>query len=76
MEQIMREVLSISLNKELKTKVEKAAERFHISKSELIKKAIEKYIAHEELREIRNILIPLAEKAGYYTDDDIFNDIS
>ena len=43
---------------------------------EYIKKAIEKYIAHEELKEIRNILIPYAEKAGYFTDEDIFKDIS
>jgi len=72
----MREILSVSLDKTLKDKVVKAAEKFHISKSELIKKAIEKYIAHEELREIRNILIPHAEKAGYFADNDIFKDIS
>jgi metal-responsive CopG/Arc/MetJ family transcriptional regulator len=72
----MREVISISIDKSLKEKVEKAAGRFNISKSELIKKAIEKYIAHTELREIREILIPQAEKEGFYTDDDIFNEIS
>jgi metal-responsive CopG/Arc/MetJ family transcriptional regulator len=72
----MREVLSISLEKSLKDKVEEAAGKYHISKSELIKKAIEKYIAHAELREIRDMLVPRAEKAGYYTDEDIFNDIS
>ncbi len=72
----MREVLSISIDKTLKQKVEKAADMLHVSKSELVKKAIEKYIAHEELRELRSILVPLGEKAGYFTDEDIFNDIS
>jgi metal-responsive CopG/Arc/MetJ family transcriptional regulator len=72
----MREVLSISIDKILKEKVEEAAVKYHVSKSELIKKAIEKYIAHEELREIRNLLVPRAEKAGYFTDEDIFNKIS
>lgn len=72
----MREVLSISIDKTLKQKVAKAADMLHLSKSELVKKAIEKYIAHEELRELRSILVPLGEKAGYFTDEDIFNDIT
>ncbi len=72
----MREILSISINKSLKNKVEKAAKSFKMSKSELVKKAIEKYIAHEELNEIRSILVPYGEKTGYFTDDDIFKDIS
>jgi predicted transcriptional regulator len=72
----MREILSISLDKSLKDKVEKTAERLNVSKSELVKKAIEKYIAHEDLKDIRSILLPYAEKAGFYTDEDVFNHIS
>ena len=72
----MREVFSISIEKSLKQKVDKAAKMLHVSKSELVKKALEKYIAHEELKELRAMLIPLGEKAGFLTDEDIFNDIS
>ena len=72
----MREILTISVNKGFKRTVEKAAEMLRVSKSELVKKAVEKYIAHEELRTIRTILVPYGEKAGYYTDEDIFNEIS
>lgn len=72
----MREILSISIDKNLKNRVEEASVKYKISKSELIKKAIEKYIAHTELREIRNILVPRGEEAGYYTDEDVFDDIS
>ena len=72
----MREILSISIDAKLKSKVEKAAEKFNVSKSELVKKAIEKYILHEEFQEIRSTLIPYGEKAGYYTDEDIFRDFS
>jgi metal-responsive CopG/Arc/MetJ family transcriptional regulator len=72
----MREILTISVDKALKTKVEKAAKRLKVSKSELVKKAIEKYIAKEELHELRALLIPYAEKAGYFTDEDVFKDIS
>ena len=72
----MREILSISLDKSLKNKIEKPATKLSVSKSELVKKAIEKYISHEELKEIRSILVPYGEKSGYYTDEDIFNEIS
>jgi metal-responsive CopG/Arc/MetJ family transcriptional regulator len=72
----MRQILTISIDKALKTKVEKTAKMLKVSKSELVKKAIEKYIAHEELSYIRSTLLPYGEKAGYYTDEDVFNDIS
>jgi len=72
----MREILSISLDKNLKNKIEKTASKLSVSKSELVKKAIEKYISHEELKDIRSVLVPYGEKSGYYTDEDIFNEIS
>ncbi|HNR88853.1 MAG TPA: ribbon-helix-helix protein, CopG family [Spirochaetota bacterium] len=72
----MREILTISIDKHLKRKVEKAAGMLHVSKSELVKKAIEKYIAHEELRVIRETLVPYGEKSGCFTDEDIFNSVS
>jgi len=72
----MREVLTISIEKNLKRKVQKTAEMLKVTKSELVKKAIEKYIAHEDLREIRSILVPYGEKAGFFTDEDVFNVIS
>ena len=72
----MRQILTISIDSKLKKKVDKAASRFKISKSELVKKAIEKYIIQKEFQELRNILIPYGEKAGFFTDDDIFKEIS
>ncbi len=72
----MREILSVSIDEKLNKKVIKAAKRFKLSKSDLVKLALEKYIAHEDLRELRAILVPYAEKRGYLSDEDIFNDIS
>ena len=40
----MREILTISIDSKLKEEVEKAAVTFNVSKSELVTKAIEKYI--------------------------------
>jgi len=72
----MREILTISIDSKLKNKIAKAASKFNVSKSELVKKAIEKYIVHEEFKELRSILVPYAEKAGYFTDEDIFEHFS
>jgi len=72
----MRAIVSISLDKTMKKKLDEASKKLHISKSEIVQKALEKYISHEEFRELRSILVPYAEKAGYFTDEDIFNDVS
>lgn len=72
----MREVVSISLDEKMKKKLDDASMKFHVSKSEIVQKALEKYIAHENFRELRSILVPYAEKAGFYTDEDVFNEIS
>jgi metal-responsive CopG/Arc/MetJ family transcriptional regulator len=72
----MRAIVSISLDKTMKKKLDEASKKFHISKSEIVQKALEKYISHEEFRELRGILVPYAEKAGYFTDEDIFKDVS
>ena len=72
----MREILTISIDKNLKNRVNKIASKLKISKSELVKKEIEKYIIHEEISSLRKIFIPKAEKLGYFTDEDIFKEIS
>ena len=72
----MREILSISIDSQLKNKVEIAAKKFNISKSELVKNAIKKYILHQELDNLRETLIPHAERSGFFTDEDIFNEFS
>jgi len=72
----MREILSISLDSKLKDRIEQASKLYHISKSEIVKKAVEKYLLNKELNELRDILIPYAEKAGYFSDEDVFKEIS
>lgn len=72
----MRELLTISINTELKKSIEDAAKMYNVSKSEIVRKAIERYIIHKEFNELRSILMPYGEKSGYYTDEDIFKDIS
>ena len=72
----MRQILTISIDSKLKDKIEKSSKKFNVSKSELVKKAVEKYIAIEEFRDIREHLIPYAEKVNILTDDDVYKQIS
>lgn len=72
----MREILTISIDKDLKKTIAQKAIELNTTQSELVKRAIKKYIIHQEFQELREMLIPYAEKAGYYTDEDIFKEIS
>jgi len=72
----MREALTISIDSKLKRKIEDSSKNYNMSKSELVKKAIEKYIAVQEFRDLREQLLPYAERVGILTDDDIYNEIS
>ncbi|TSA25026.1 CopG family transcriptional regulator [bacterium] len=72
----MRDILTISIDKELKKSIAQKALDLNTTQSELVKQAIRKYIIHQELQELREMLIPYAERGGYYTDEDVFKDIS
>jgi len=70
----MREILSVSLSKELKKKLNQVSKKYKISQSDVVKGALNKYFSSLEFRDLRKTLQPYAEKKGYYTDEDIFND--
>ena len=72
----MREILSISIDKELKNRINEASKLYAISKSEIVKRALNKYLLHRELDELRSLLIPYGVKSGFLTDEDVFNEIS
>jgi len=44
----MREILSISIAEKLKKKIDKASKKYKLSKSMLVKHAVERYIAHKD----------------------------
>ena len=72
----MRQILTISINEEMKSKIDDFVKEYHISRSELIKRALRRYLYHLEFRKMRAELIPYAEAKGYFTDEDIFKDFS
>ena len=60
----------------LKKRVDEASKLYAISKSEIVKRALNKYLLHRELEELRFLLIPHGEKSGFLTDEDVFSEIS
>ncbi|HOF00673.1 MAG TPA: ribbon-helix-helix protein, CopG family [Spirochaetota bacterium] len=70
----MRKILTISIDSDLKKRIDESSKYYKISRSELVKKALEKYIAIQEFRDIRENLLPYAEKVGILVDKDIYNE--
>ena len=68
--------LTIRIDEQLENDLERIARAQHRTKSELAREMLRKRVAVERFRELRRRALPLAEAAGYITDEDIFRDIS
>lgn len=66
--------ISIRISDELEKELEECTKQTGKSQSEILRTALEKHLLIEKFDSIREKLIPLARKAGYYTEDDIYND--
>lgn len=60
----------------LKRDLDKLCRRTRRSRSEVIREALSRYLALAKFRELRRKVIPYAERNGYLTDEDVFEDIS
>ncbi len=72
----MRENISVSLPKDLKTELDQFTQVAGMSRSDLIREAVREYLFAHQLRSLRQRLTPYAEAQGVYTDEDVFNEIS
>ncbi len=68
--------LTIRIDEQLENDLERLASSQHRTKSDLAREMLRKRIAVERFRELRRKALPLAEAAGYITDEDVFNDVS
>jgi len=68
--------LTIRIDEQLENDLERIARTQHRTKSELAREMLRKRVAVERFRELRRKALPLAEAAGYVSDEDIFHDIS
>ena len=68
--------LTIRIDEQLEKDLERLASTQHRTKSDLAREMLRKRVAVERFRELRRRARPLAEAAGYVTDEDVFRDIS
>jgi len=68
--------LTIRIDDEFENDLEQLAKSQHRTKSDLAREMLRKRVAVERFRELRRKALPLAEAAGYLSDDDVFRDIS
>ncbi len=68
--------LTIRIDEQLENDLERLASSQHRTKSDLAREMLRKRIAVERFRELRRKALPLAEAAGYISDEDIFRDVS
>ncbi len=72
----MSTTMTIRLDDELEKDLDQLAKSQHRTKSDLAREMLRKRIAVERFRELRRKALPLAEAAGYVSDEDTFRDIS
>ena len=74
----MREVISISLPSEIKAQIEEAASQQGVSRSDIIREALNDYLFAREFRRLRKKARAEVEakKGRPYSDEDVFNEVS
>ncbi len=72
----MRQTITISLPMFLRKKLDREVKQDHLNRSDIIREALRQYFSVQEFKRLRKLSIPLAEKKGFYTDEEIFQEIS
>jgi metal-responsive CopG/Arc/MetJ family transcriptional regulator len=72
----MQETITIRLPEKLQKELDVVTRKEKISRSEVIREAIVRYIAIKRFQQLRKQALPFAEAEGLLTDEDIFKAIS
>jgi predicted transcriptional regulator len=68
--------VTVRLERELEKQLDQVSKKLHQTRSDVIRNALRRQLALLRFEEVRQQLKPLAEAAGYLTDDDVFRDVS
>ena len=68
----MTKTITIRLDDTLVHKLEHVAEHTSRTKSDVIRDCLRRQLSVEIMKLVRQDLVPLAEKQGIYTDEDVF----
>lgn len=72
----MKKTITVSLSKKLRRELDAVVSEGHASRSEIVRKAIERYLAAKRFRKLRMKTLPFAEAQGLLTDRDVFKALS
>ncbi|MBI5360835.1 MAG: CopG family transcriptional regulator [Planctomycetes bacterium] len=72
----MRETITISVPKSIKQKLDSLTKKEHLNRSDIVREALRQFFVKQEFRSLRHIMVPKAEQAGIYTDEDVFHRVS
>ena len=72
----MRGTITLRLPEKLQKDLDKVVKAEKTSKSDVIRDAIERYIALKRFQQLRKKVLPFAEAEGLVTDEDVFKAIS
>jgi predicted transcriptional regulator len=68
--------VTIRIPTELQSKLRKVCKKQNRSASDVLRESLRRYLAAEQLRELRDELRPYAQAAGFVSDDDVFKAVS
>ena len=72
----MKNTITIRLPDKLQKELNMVVKKEKISKSEIIREAIARYLALKRFQQLRKRVLPFAEAQGLLTDEDVFKAIS
>ena len=72
----MGETITIRLPEELQRELDMVTQKERVSRSEIIREALSRYLALKRFQQLRKKVLPFAEAEGLLTDEDVFNSIS
>lgn len=72
----MSKNLTIRLDEVLARSLDNAVRRSGRTRSDIVREALRRQLEIATLKSLREELIPLAEAQDWYTDDDVFRDVS
>jgi predicted transcriptional regulator len=72
----VRDTITIRLSEKLRQDLNRVVKAEKTSKSDVIRDAIERYIALKRFQQLRKKVLPFAEAEGLVTDEDVFKAIS
>jgi metal-responsive CopG/Arc/MetJ family transcriptional regulator len=72
----MRETVSIILPEEIKSALDEAVAEEGVSRSDLVRQAVQDFLFVRRFQRLRQELIPYAESQGIHSDEDVFKQVS